>query len=144
MRTLARQLNTAGAEMADTYRARLFDLSWYMRVLNESIARQANAEDGVKGCFWEGRFKSQALLDEQALAALTAAPLMPFDPTARFALAVRMGMDTEAFIACADTFFSTFAHAVGTPASLIKLACARQRRALRGMAMARKMQCTPL
>ena len=53
--------------MADTYRARLFDLSWYMRVLNESIARQANAEDGVKGCFWEGRFKSQALLDEQAL-----------------------------------------------------------------------------
>lgn len=30
-------------EMADTYRARLFDLSWYMRVLNESIARQANA-----------------------------------------------------------------------------------------------------
>ena len=50
--------------MADTYRARLFDLSWYMRVLNESIARQANAEDGVdgvKGCFWEGRFKSQVV-----------------------------------------------------------------------------------
>ena len=45
-------------EMAETYRARLFDLSWYMRVLNESIARQSNAEDGVKGHFWEGRFKS--------------------------------------------------------------------------------------
>ena len=55
------------AEFVGIYRTRLFDVSWYMRVLNESIARQANAEDGVKGRFWEGRFKSQALLDEQAL-----------------------------------------------------------------------------
>ena len=38
-------------EMAHTYRQRLCDLSWFMRVLNESIARQANAEDGVKGHF---------------------------------------------------------------------------------------------
>jgi REP element-mobilizing transposase RayT len=31
--------------LAQTYRARLADLSWFMRVLNESIARQANRED---------------------------------------------------------------------------------------------------
>jgi len=53
-------------------RKRLCSLSWFMGRLNEFIARAANKEDGVKGRFWESRFKCQALLDEAAIAACMA------------------------------------------------------------------------
>lgn len=53
-------------------RARLADLSWFMKCLAEPIARAANAEDGCKGRFWEGRFKVQVLCDERALLAAMA------------------------------------------------------------------------
>lgn len=54
------------------WRKQFIDVSWFMRALNESIARQANAEDQCKGRFWEARFSSQALLDEKALVACMA------------------------------------------------------------------------
>jgi REP element-mobilizing transposase RayT len=59
-------------EFVDIWRERLMDLGWFIGRLNEFIARQANYEDKCTGRFWEGRFKSQALLDEKALAACLA------------------------------------------------------------------------
>ena len=49
-----------------------------MQQLNQVIARQANIEESCTGRFWEGRFKSQPLLTEEAL--LTAMAYVDLNP----------------------------------------------------------------
>lgn len=48
-------------EIVADWRERLFDLGWFMKCLNEYLARRANEEDCCKGRFWESRYKCQAL-----------------------------------------------------------------------------------
>ncbi len=55
------------ADIVKVWRNKLSSISWFMRCLNQPIARQANLEDQCTGKFWECRFASQALKTEEAL-----------------------------------------------------------------------------
>jgi hypothetical protein len=53
-------------------RDRLQSLSWFMKCLKEPLSRLANRQEKTRGAFFEGRFKSVAILDEEALLACCA------------------------------------------------------------------------
>ena len=62
----------ADAKFLQQARKRLGDLGWFMKCLKEPLARRANKEDGCQGAFWQSRYKSIAVLDEEALLATCA------------------------------------------------------------------------
>jgi len=53
-------------------RERLSSLSWFMKSLKEPLSRMVNREEQARGAFFEARFKSVAILDEEALLATCA------------------------------------------------------------------------
>ncbi len=53
-------------------RQRLQSLSWFMKCLKEPLSRLANREENTRGAFFEGRFQSVAILDEESLLATCA------------------------------------------------------------------------
>ena len=60
------------AKWVATARERLKSLSWFMKCLKEPLARLANRQDKARGAFFEERFKSIAILDEESLLATCA------------------------------------------------------------------------
>jgi len=70
----------ADAKWVAEARERLNSLGWFMKCLKEPLARMANQEDQCKGTFWEARYKSIAILDEEAL--LTTLAYVDLNPLA--------------------------------------------------------------
>ncbi len=60
------------AKKVKEIRRRLSDISWWMRLMCQRIARRANDEDEITGRFWQGRYKAVRLLDEAAILACSA------------------------------------------------------------------------
>jgi hypothetical protein len=60
------------AKWVATARQRLQSLSWFMKCLKEPLSRLANRQDQTRGAFFEGRFKSVAILDQESLLATCA------------------------------------------------------------------------
>jgi hypothetical protein len=60
------------AAKVKVYRERLQSLSWFMKCLKEPLARLANRQENTRGVFFDRRFKSVAILDEEALLAVCA------------------------------------------------------------------------
>ena len=62
----------ADAEFLKKTRERLADLGWFMKCLKEPLARMANKAEKQTGAFWQSRYKSIAVLDDEALLATCA------------------------------------------------------------------------
>jgi REP element-mobilizing transposase RayT len=83
--TLTTAERSAIGDIVNVWRNKLASISWFMRCLNQPIARRANLEDKCTGKFWESRFKSQSLKTEEAL--LSCMAYVDLNP-------IRAGIDT--------------------------------------------------
>ena len=58
---------TSSRKLIDKARRDLADPGFFHRLLKEPCARMWNKEDGVSGHFWEARYKSPRVLDDESL-----------------------------------------------------------------------------
>jgi hypothetical protein len=70
-----------------TARRRLQSVGWFMKCLKEPLSRLVNREENARGAFFEGRFRSIALPDEESVLATCA--YIDSNPTAAGAAPVR-------------------------------------------------------
>ena len=130
---------------AETYRERLADLSWYMRVLNESVARLAQLPLSPLMAFdATGRLYSAipfALEDYLELVEASGRVIREnkrgfiADQTPR--LLERLHIDPEQFIVTATQMLQQFTTAIGTPEHIQQYCLNRQQAYLRGISSAR-------
>jgi hypothetical protein len=66
------QAKLADNEWVATTRSRLSSLSWFMKCLKEPLSRLVNKAEKCTGAFFEGRFKSIAILDDESLLSVNA------------------------------------------------------------------------
>ncbi len=59
-------------ERVNELRGRLKDLGWFMKSLKEPLSRLCNMEDGCKGAFFDARYKSIGIIDNESLIAVCA------------------------------------------------------------------------
>ena len=64
------QWRLSDAQWVATARQRLQNLGWFMKCLKEPLSRLANKQEKTRGTFFEGRFKSIAVIGEEALLAI--------------------------------------------------------------------------
>jgi len=53
------------SQEVNIWRQRLYGIDWFMKEVNQYIAKKANKEDEVTGHFWDGRYDSQMLADDK-------------------------------------------------------------------------------
>ena len=90
---------TGVASRLTEIRHRLSDISWFMRMVAEPVARQANAEEDIHGRFWQGRFRSVKLCDGQIVAGKRGAI-----PEALPPILTRLGIATPGWLELASNF----------------------------------------
>ena len=66
------KLKADNPKWVEETRKRLSSLGWFMKCLKEPLARMANKQDSCTGAFFEGRYKSIAILDEESLLSVCA------------------------------------------------------------------------